>query len=109
MKIKLKTDHEKKYFRTGTVNFIKYCPVKCDRCELEKKTDTCFGLYLFLEQKTLFATELLKKMRFWKWFRNQKSITTGVFNDQFKVKEVLIAVWMSSVVLKAVSTAVERF
>ena len=62
MKIKLKTDHEKKYFRTGTVNFIKYCPVKCDRCEFEKKTDSCF--YLFLKKKTLFATELLKKMRF---------------------------------------------
>ena len=62
MKIKLKTDHEKKYFRTGTTNFVKYFTVKCDRCEFEEKTNTC--LYLFLKKKTLFATELLKKGRF---------------------------------------------
>lgn len=62
MKIKLKTDREKKYFRTGTTNFIKYCSVKCVSCEFEEETGTC--LYLFLKKKTLFATELLKKRRF---------------------------------------------
>ena len=61
MKIKLKTDHEKKYFKTRTVNFIRYCLLKCDRCEFENRANVCFYLS---PKKTLFATELLKKTRF---------------------------------------------